>query len=399
MQRKSLLPFLLIITLGIGFWLGSLYQNQTTPLALFHKVNPIDSHAPENVDFGLFWQAWNTVHTKYVDQSKLNDRDLVFGAIDGMVKSIKDPYTVFFPPKESEGFAQEINGSFGGIGIEVGIRNDALTVVAPIKNSPAEKAGLSAGDKILKIENKPTDGMKIDEAVNLIRGKIGTQVHLTYLHNAKDQPKDITITRDTIRVPAVEWKLIDNHIAHLQVLIFNKNVDAEFQRTAQEILHSKADSIILDLRNNPGGLLDSAIDLAGYFMSPDQIVTTEKSGNGNDMSFKTQGNASLKKYKLIILLNKGSASASEILAGALHDTNATVIVGEKSFGKGSVQEVVDLPQKTSLKVTVAKWFTPKGISINENGIAPDYTVERSVDDIKADKDPQLDKAKSLLITP
>ena len=351
---------------------------------------------PQGIDFSLFWKTWDLIQSRYVDQDKVKAQDLVYGAIDGMVKAVGDPYTVFFKPEESENFAQEINGTFGGIGIEIGLRNNILTVISPIKGTPAEKAGLLAGDKIIKIGEKSTEGLRVDEAVNIIRGPKGTPVRLTINRENSSSPKEVTIIRDTIKIPTVSWKLLDGKTAYIQLFVFNRNVDDDFKKVAKEIVNSKADRIILDLRNNPGGLLDSSVNIASYFLNSDQLVIQEKYANGKNDEFRTSNNGQLKNYPLVIITNKGSASASEILAGAIKDNRGITIIGEKSFGKGVVQEVNELPGRASVKITIAKWFTPKGTSINDNGIDPDIIIERTEADIDAKRDPQLDKALEIV---
>src|SRR3989338_7013309 len=345
---------------------------------------------------------------KYVDEDKLDTKKLLYGAIQGMVDSIGDPYTVFFEPPESKKFQEEISGSFGGIGIEIGKRDNILTVIAPIKDTPAFRAGLKAGDKILRINDKPTTDLSIEKAVSLIRGQRGTSVVLTISSNGTDT-KDISIVRDTIKIPAIEWGMVESKgkkMAYLQLFTFNQNIDSEFQKAAQEILNSEAESLILDLRNNPGGLLDSAVNIAGWFLDKDQIVTVEAFRDGSKNEFRSGGNGSLKVYPTVLLINGGSASASEIVAGALHDNKGVRLVGEKTFGKGSVQELESFKDGSSLKVTVAKWLTPNGISISDTGIEPDVKVELPKNEIEKGefefelgtpgKDPQLDKALDLL---
>ncbi len=395
MVKKIFTPIIIVLALAVGFIGGFYYRNPQAPIPLLNVINR-DYGQPSDVDFSLFWNVWNMLHDRYVDKGKLNTQELVYGAIDGMVQTIGDPYTVFLRPKESEEFQQQIKGAFGGIGIEIGLRKNILTVISPIKDTPAARAGLMAGDKILKINDKSTEGMKLDEAVSLIRGAKGTKVNLTITRDGLEKAKEVIITRDIIKIPAVEWKLLDENVAYLEIFTFNQNADSEFKKAAQEIADSKAKKIILDLRNDPGGLLDSAVNIAGYFLDANKVVTLERTGDGQENKFLTQPNGQLKNYPMVILLNKGSASASEILAGALKDNRGVLIVGETSFGKGSVQEVLDLAKKASLKVTIAKWFTPKGVSINDNGIKPDIEVKRSEEDIQNDKDPQLDKAKELI---
>lgn len=415
MNNKSLIPLVIVVTLTIGFLAGQSYKQQGNVQPLFGRlINQSSAKQPENVNFDLFWQTWETLNSKFVDKEKLDPQQLVYGAIEGMVAKAGDPYTVFFTPKEAESFAQEVNGAFAGIGIEIGTKDGFPVVVSPIKGTPAFRAGFKAGDLIIKIGDKSTKDMKLNEAVNLIRGKQGTQVSLTYTRDGFEKPAEVLLTREVIKIPSVEWKMIDGNIAHLQIFSFNRNIGAEFQRVAEEIRKSEAKSIILDLRGNPGGLLDASIYVADFFLSPLQTVVIEKFGDGRQQEYRTQGNGLLMNYPTVILLNQGSASASEILAGALHDNRNIKIIGEKSFGKGSVQEVVELGQGSSLKVTIAKWLTPNGTSINDNGISPDIEVKITPEDIKKfedlknnqtkdqlkdrqlEYDPQLDKARQIL---
>ena len=296
----------------------------------------------------------------------------------------------------------------GGVGIEIGKRDGVLTVIAPLKDTPAYKAGLKAGDKILGVDGTPTADISIEEAVNLIRGKKGTPVVLSISSDGFDT-RDVEIIRGTIKIPTVEWSIIESEgkkIAYLQIFTFNQTVDSGFQKAVQEILKSGAEGLILDLRNNPGGLLDSAINIAGWFLDENQIVTIEAFRDGSKNEFRSSGNGSLKIYPTVVLINGGSASASEILAGALRDNKGIRLVGEKTFGKGSVQELEKFKDGSSLKVTIAKWLTPNGISISDKGIEPDIEVELPLEEIKNDefdfelgtevKDPQLDKALELL---
>ncbi len=392
---RRILILAIIISLLAGFTGGFYYHKSQLEVPGLSRVFNKEIGQPKDVDFGIFWNTWNILHDKYVDKDKLNTQELVYGAVDGLVKAVGDPYTVFLKPKESESFNQEISGSFGGVGIEIGLRDNVITVIAPLKGTPAERAGLLAGDKILKVGDKSTEGMKVNEAVNLIRGPKGTPVKLTIGRDGQAL-REVSIIRDTIRVPTVSWKLVDDDIAYIQLFVFNRNVDGDFKKIAREITGSGAAGIILDLRNNPGGLLDSAVNIASYFLDPDLTVTKERFGDGRENDFRSLANGRLKDYPLVAIINKGSASASEILAGALRDNRGVTIVGETSFGKGSVQQVEELAGKSSLKVTVAKWFTPKGISISDEGVSPDVEVKRTEDDINNNRDPQLDKAREII---
>ena len=404
-NNKITLLILLILLLGGSFYGGVKFEKFKNNSAVDQIITQIDNKdlgQPASIDFGLFWTALNKLEEKFVDQEKLQDkRNLVYGAIEGMVNSLGDPYTAFLKPEESKKFEEQINGSFGGVGIEIGIRKNLLTVIAPIKDTPAFKAGILAGDIIIKINDKDADGLTTDEAVTQIRGKKGTSVKLTIQRNGDKDPREFNLTREEIKIPTIDWKLLENNVAHIQLFTFNRNIDADFAKVAKEVLASKAEKIILDLRNNPGGILDSAVNIAGWFLDPNQTVVSEKFADKTETILKTSNNGQLKKYPLVIIINKGSASASEILAGALRDNRGVKIVGETSFGKGSVQELVELftgNKKSTLKITIAKWFTPNGISISDNGIKPDYEIKKDTEETEEDplKDPQLEKALEII---
>ena len=404
-NNKITLLILLILLLGGSFYGGVKFEKFKNDSAVDQIITQIDNKdlgQPASIDFGLFWTALNKLEEKFVDQEKLQDkRNLVYGAIEGMVNSLGDPYTAFLKPEESKKFEEQINGSFGGVGIEIGIRKNLLTVIAPIKDTPAFKAGILAGDIIIKINDKDADGLTTDEAVTQIRGKKGTSVKLTIQRNGDKDPREFNLTREEIKIPTIDWKLLEDNVAHIQPFTFNRNIDADFAKVAKEVLASKAEKIILDLRNNPGGILDSAVNIAGWFLDPNQTVVSEKFADKTETILKTSNNGQLKKYPLVIIINKGSASASEILAGALRDNRGVKIVGETSFGKGSVQELVELftgNKKSTLKITIAKWFTPNGISISDNGIKPDYEIKKDTEETEEDplKDPQLEKALEII---
>src|SRR3989344_3578696 len=327
LNKKTFILFV-ILSLAAGFTGGFLINNEKTDSPVIAKefINK-DGDKKVDIDFSLFWNVYNDLNAKYVDSGKLDANKVLYGAISGMVNSVGDPYTVFFEPVTSRKFQEEISGSFGGIGIEIGKRNGVLTVIAPIKDTPAFKANIKAGDKILKIDSKSTANFSIEEAVNLIRGKKGTKIILTTQNSTT---RDVELIRDTIKIPTISWELIENdkkRVAYMQIFSFNQTVDSEFKKSAEEILKSGADSLVLDLRNNPGGLLDSAINLAGWFLDKNQVVVSEVFKDGTKNDFKSNGNSLLKQYPTIILMNGGSASASEILAGALHDNRNIKIVG------------------------------------------------------------------------
>lgn len=399
MKLRALIPIILI-SLVTGFFAGAEFQKNQEPFGggLRELINR-DLGQPESVDFSLFWETWDLIHERYVDRSKLNTQEMVFGAIQGMVKSVGDPFTVFLEAKESKRLQEDIKGEFAGVGIEIGMREEVLTVIAPLKDTPADRAGIIAGDKILKIDGDSTAGITLEEAVSKIRGRRGTKVVLTISRKKDNQEetKEFEITRDRIKIPTVRLSKIDPDIGHIQLFSFNQIAKNEFDDALKELKKLGADKkLILDLRNNPGGLLDLAIDISSYFLEPGQVVVIEDFGNGQKDELKAKPNGFLKDVKVLILINKGSASASEIVAGALHDNKGVKLIGEKTFGKGSVQQIEELRFKTALKVTVAKWLTPKGRSISDEGIEPDIKVERTEEDIKNDRDPQLEKAIEII---
>ena len=389
-NKKRILHYFILLALffivfGAGFFDG---KNQVVCKAC----------KPEKVDFSLFWDAYNKLHQNFIDPGKIDDQKIVYGAISGMTKSLGDPYTDFFDPDQAKAFQQDLAGSFEGIGVEVGIKKDQLTIISPLKGTPGEKAGLKPGDQIIKINQKNTSDISVDEAVNMIRGKKGTEVTLTIFREGWSQTKDIKIIRDIIKVDAVDWELKGNDVAYIRIHQFDQSLSNDFKKVAFEILKSPAKKIILDLRNDPGGYLEVCQDISGWFLEPGQIVTIEDfGGNKKQQQYKAQGNAVFANYPTVILINNGSASASEILAGALRDDRGIKLIGEKSFGKGSVQQVVDLNGSLSfLKITIAKWLTPKGNSIAEVGLNADVKVTISDSDIESKKDPQLDKALEII---
>jgi len=387
---------LIIAGFGAGFWYG---KNSQPSIEKVTGVINLQPTASTTADFSLFWDVWAQVQEKYVNRGQLDYQEMVYGAIAGMLKSLGDPYTVFFTPVENKSFSQSLQGNFEGIGAEIGIRNAVLTVISPLENSPAKKAGLQSGDKILKIDNKVTTDLTVEEAVNLIRGQKGTAVKLTIARDGWTEAKEITITRDVINVPVTKFEIKEANgkkIAHLSLYQFTENSGAEFAKMAQQVLTSGAQGLVLDLRDNPGGYLDSAVDIAGWFLPENALVVTEDYGNGQKNEHRSSGINKFGSYPVVVLISGGSASASEILAGALRDDIPSVkLVGAKSFGKGSVQEFENLNGGTSLKITVAKWLTPAGHSIMDDGLEPDVKVDITKEDIDNGRDPQLDKALEL----
>ena len=351
---------------------------------------------PQDVDFSLFWDAWRVIEEQYVGRKNLDRQEMVFGAISGMVKALGDPYTVFFEPQESKVFKEDVSGSFEGIGAEIGIRREILTIISPLKGSPAEAAGLRAGDKILEIDGEPTFDLSINEAVQKIRGPRGTAVILTIIRNDAE-PREISVTRDTIKIPVLEWEVINDDVAHVQLFSFSENASSAFRQAVLEILRLPINKIILDLRNNPGGFLEVSQEIAGWFVNPGDVVVIEDFGDERqNREYRAIGNGALRDFKVVAIINGGSASAAEIMAGALRDLKGVTLVGAKSFGKGSIQELTNLKAGSSLKVTIARWLTPSGVSISEEGIEPDVKVELTEEDRLADRDPQLERALEII---
>ena len=384
--KKTLISaFLVIVVLasfGGGFYFG---KSQC-------KICPL-----EEIDFSLFWEAWTKLQERLVNKEKLDVQEMIYGAISGMVKSLEDPYTIFLNPEDTERFIEDVKGTFEGVGMEIGIKKGQLQVIAPLEGTPAQKAGLRAGDKIIKVDDILTTDITIDEAVNLIRGPKGTEVILTIYREEWVQTKEVKIVRGVIEIPSLKWEIIDENIAHLKLYQFSGKANFDFREAAIKILASPAQKIILDLRNNPGGYLEVAQDIAGWFLERGQIVVIEDFGAGEEQKiYKATGNASLVEYPIVILINQGSASGSEILAGALRDNRGIKLIGEKSFGKGSVQELERLREGSSLKITVAKWLTPKGELITDKGLEPDIKIEMTEEDYEEERDPQLNRAIEII---
>lgn len=395
--KKYLLIPSIIILFFIVFLVGFFIGKETRPS--IEKIKDVcnkTSGQPEQVDFSLFWDAWHIIQSKYVDRNKLDPEQMTFGAISGLVQSLNDPYSVFLPPKEKKKFLDDMSGYFEGIGAEIGIRNGVLTIISPLKGNPAEKAGLKAGDQIIKIDDTPTSDLTLDEAVNLIRGPKGTKVRLLINRAGWNEFKEFTITRAVIKIPIINLEFKDN-IAYISLYHFTENAPEEFKKIAKKVIKSNPKGIILDLRNNPGGYLEVAQDVAGWFLKRGSIVVCEDFGKKKKKKcYKAKGNGQLSQYPMVVLINQGSASASEILASALRDNLGVKLIGEKSYGKGSVQELASLKDGSSLKITIAKWLTPKGELISKKGLEPDIKVEFTEEDYDQGRDPQKEKAIEIL---
>ena len=351
----------------------------------------------DEIDTALFRQVWEIVHSDYFDKYNVDDRELFYGALTGMVDALGDPHSIFLNPDLTKEFNQDLDGTFFGIGAEIGNKDGYLTVIAPLPDTPAAKAGLQPGDRILAIDGRETSLMSVDEAVYLIRGPKGEVVILTVVSRDENTAKDISITRNKIEVPSVVYRNEDG-IAIVDITNFQNDTEKDFSKIAQTIIKDNPKGIILDLRNNPGGYLHISVEIASYWLEPDQVVVRETfSDKRNDQDYEASNKASLAHFNTVILVNEGSASASEIVAGALQDYQIALIVGKQTFGKGSVQQLIPLQDDSSLKLTVAKWLTPKGRTIEGEGITPDVDVDLSCEDFEADLDPQMQKAKDIIL--
>lgn len=379
-----------VVLFSSGFFVG---KNSSSLKSA--SVSDIILSSNNGTDLSLFWKVWQTIDQKSPDAKNISSNDRMYGAIKGLTASLGDPYTVFFTPEEQKSFKEELKGSFSGVGMEVGIKDDLLTVISPIKGTPAYNAGILAGDKIISIDETPTANMSVDEAVKRIRGEVGTTVKIEIFRAGQKKSETKTITRATIVIQNIEYGLRKDGVYVIKLNSFNDDSDLNFQKAITEFEKSKSNKLIIDLRNNPGGYLDSAVNIASWFLKEGEVVVREDYGDKQDPDLYTSKGYDLlknKKFKLVILINKGSASASEILTGALKEYGVATVVGEKSFGKGSVQEVVPVNDETSIKITIANWLTPKGVWISKQGITPDVIVKNTSTKVDA----QMNKALEIL---
>lgn len=389
-----------IILFGLVFFSGFFIGNNGGFSEIsVGKLNSITS-ASTDADFDPFWKVWNLLEEKYIPASStdmVSNQEKVWGAISGLVDSYNDPYTTFLPPTENADFETTIQGEFSGVGMEVGMDEGILTVVAPLKNTPAEKAGLESGDKILAIDGFITQKINIDEAVDMIRGEIGTVVTLTILRDGIEEPFEVEVTRDKINIPTIDHKII-NDVFVISLYNFSANSATDFRNTLIEFVKSGKDKMILDLRGNPGGFLDASVDIASWFLPAGKIIVTEDFNDGKEKHFRSKGYDIFgDDLEMIILVNRGSASASEIVAGALQEQGVAKLLGTNTFGKGSVQELVPVTPETSLKVTIARWLTPNGNSISDGGLSPDIIVDKVPEGVELELyDYQLEEALRIL---
>ena len=389
-----IIAIILVAVFGLGYVAGGgKFKVQNGKIEITKGNIPASS-----ADYSLLWDALNELNTKYVDRP-LDQQKLMYGAVSGLVSAAGDPYTTFFSPDESKKFKEQLAGSFDGIGAQIDTKDDQIVVVAPLEDSPASKAGLLPGDIILAIDSESTQGMSVDVAVSKIRGKAGTAVKLSILHKGKNQPQDISITRAKIELKSVKLdskEINGKKIAVIKINQFGDDTKGLLDASIDQVSRGNYSGLIVDLRNNPGGYLETAVSTISNWIDAGKIAVKEIGFGNSEKDYPTSGIPRLKGMKTVVLVNGGSASASEIVAGALQDYKAATLVGEKTFGKGSVQELEDLKDNTQIKITVAKWYTPNGRGIHKLGLESDIKVGLTADDIAATKDPQMDKALELL---
>ncbi len=397
-----LIPLLILGAFLFGFIQGSEWGWKENLPSPFEKI--INKEPPKELnagDMSLFWDTWQVILDKYVERDKLNTKEMIEGAASGLVQSLKDPYSEFFNASSSQSLTEELSGQFFGVGMEIDKRDGFLIVLTPLPNTPASRAGLMPFDKILQINDQDTSNLTPSEAAQLIRGPEGTEVKLLIYRSSWDKAKVFNIKREKIVVPSLKWQMINDNIGYLRIYNFNQPLFNTFYQTALKISFNKPKGLIIDLRNNPGGYLEAVVDVGGWFLSKGEILLKEDLGNDEIKLHRSPGPGSLKDIKTVVLINEGTASASEILAGALRDNLNVKLVGAKSYGKGSVQELVVLKDGNMVKITISRWLTPNGTKIENNGLQPDIEVKNEEEissylDLDLAKDAQLQKAIEIL---
>jgi len=387
-----------VVTIVLSFSTGSVYGKLSNTTITLEDGSVIGVKAAQqlssDVDFQMFWDVWQSVQNDYL-RGPVPEKDLFYSALEGLVKGTGDQYTTFFDPEAAEEFQTDLSGQFEGIGAQIGKKNDRIVVIAPLPESPAVNSGLMAGDIIFLIDDIDTTDMSVDEAVSRIRGVGGTEVVLTVARESSGEIAEIPIIRDVIEVASVKWEVREDKIAKIDIYSFNKDTALKFNEAVADIQEQGATGIVLDMRNNPGGFLDRAVSVVGEWVG-NKTVVFERADGDHVTPFNAQGIARIGDIPTVVLVNGGSASAAEIVAGALQDYEKATIVGTQTFGKGSVQEYQSFKDGSGLKITIAEWLTPKGRSIQDEGITPDEYIEYTQEDFDAERDPQLDKAIEIL---
>ena len=387
----------LVLAFGVGMYTG--LSERVSELVSAQVQAPASGGVqPQGVDFSKFWQAWALLDKNFVEthssSTAPNEQEKLYGAIQGLTESYGDPYTVFLPPAEAKQFNEVIAGAFGGVGMEMGTRDGKITVIAPLKDSPAERAGVRPGDVVVMVDATSTQGLSVDDAVKIIRGPKGTSVKLTLERASTTEPIVVSIVRDTIKVPIVDSSS-RNGVYTIALYSFSESSAELFRQELRKFVASGDKKLILDLRGNPGGYLEAAVQMASFFLPiGETIVTEDYKGKRANVAHRSLGYNVFagKNLKMAILVDQGSASASEILAGALQQHDVATVVGTRTFGKGSVQQLLQLGGGAEIKITVARWLTPDGTNISDGGLTPDIKAERTAEDFKAGKDPQMEAA-------
>ncbi len=399
----------LVLAFGVGLLAGvngarSFAQQASSSVPALGLSLGGESGKPSDLNFAQFWRAWKLLEENFIETHASATiptyQERVYGAIEGLVESYGDPYTTFFPPADAAIFQADVAGQFEGVGMEIGVEDNVLAVVAPLKNSPAERAGLMSGDKIVAIDNTPAGKLPVDEAVKLIRGKKGTTVKLTILRAGESRPREIPVVRDVIEIPTIDYRHTQNGIFEIELYNFDAISSNKFREALRAYVLSGDTKLLLDLRGNPGGYLEAAVDIASFFLPPGAAVVTEDyRGTRPDVVHRSFGYNIFanKKLSMAILVDRGSASAAEILAGALAQHGVATLVGTPTFGKGSVQQLLDIGGGAQLKVTVARWLTPDGTSLSDGGLRPDIMATTTAAEYLAGKDPQKAAAISWLM--
>jgi carboxyl-terminal processing protease len=362
------------------------------------KRDGVESKGGDAADFNQFWKAWNIINEKYVPtkHKAVSNQEKVWGAIGGLANSLGDPYTYFMPPQEKTLFEQDVKGTFGGVGMQIGVKDGVITVIAPLKGSPAARAGILKGDKVYRIDSATTTNMDVDKALYLIRGEVGKAVHLTLIREGAKAPIEVSVVREVIAVPTIDTEK-KGDVFIIRLYGFPATGADLFRSALREFVQSGDTKLVLDLRGNPGGYLEVAVDMASWFLPEGSVVVSEEEKTGTGAIYRSKGyNVFGDKFHFVILIDGGSASAAEILSGALSQHGVATLVGTKSFGKGSVQELIPITPDTSLKVTIARWITPNGTNLSAGGLEPDVKVDFTKEDAEAGRDPQLDKAIEIL---
>ncbi len=384
MKASGFIKFLIFSFFGVIIFISGFYFGQKERVF----VNP-----SAELDFSLFTEAYYLLQENFPGFEEVSEKEKIHGIIRGFVNSLGDAHTSFFDKEQSKIFLDDVSGEFEGIGIEIGIRENKLKVISPLKDTPADRAGLRPMDVITKIDGESTTGITIKEAVQKIRGQRGEEVVLEIYRN--EEKRSVSIVRDVIKIPSLSWQIIEDNIAHIELFHFHGNITQEFSTISREIVESPVQKIILDLRNNPGGLLGTSVNISSYFLEKGDVVVIKTQATQNedqDLLRARDARPTLRDYPVVVLINEGSASAAEILAGALRDNKGAKLIGMPSFGKGSIQAIHDLKDGSTLKITEEYFLTPNRNAINEEGLVPDIKIEITEEDIEREEDPQLEKA-------